>query len=242
MGKIRCVIADDHQQSRVILRRMLEQAGGLTILAEATDGEELVEFVLLHRPQAVFIDISMPKLNGYESIKRCLTVLPDLKIVFITAHSEFAHVAYTIEAVDYIVKPIDRARLYLAVDRVKKALQSRIEQPFISEKKLVLRAEGFVHFIPLNEIIYIEKLGRKSHIYTKTSQYQTTETLTSFAGKLDRNFFQSHRSYIINLNYVTSVKNNKDTYQVNFSETDHVAYVAKNKIEEFIDKVDFSKQ
>jgi diguanylate cyclase (GGDEF)-like protein len=127
VDEIKIVIADDHEPSRKFIRRFLESMHQITIVAEAADGESLLRLVEQYRPNLVLVDISMPKLNGIKAIKECLKILPQLKVIFITGHNEYAVEAFDISAVDYIVKPIQRDRLITAIEKAKAILKMSYE-------------------------------------------------------------------------------------------------------------------
>lgn len=127
MDEINIIIADDHEPSRTIIRRFIETLEQIRIVGEAGDGEELLELVGERKPNLVLVDITMPKLNGINAIKECIKSLPQLKVIFVTGHNEYAVEAFDISAVDYIVKPIERKRLAVAIEKARAILKMNYE-------------------------------------------------------------------------------------------------------------------
>jgi diguanylate cyclase (GGDEF)-like protein len=124
---IKIVIADDHEPSRRIIRRFLEPLDQITIVGEAGSGEELIRAVADNEPNLVLVDINMPKMNGIQAIKECLSLNPGLKVIFITGHNEYAVEAFDVSAVDYIVKPIEKHRLEVAIEKAKTIIMMNFE-------------------------------------------------------------------------------------------------------------------
>jgi two-component system, LytTR family, response regulator len=232
--KIDVIIADDNQQSRTILRRFTELHKDFEIIEEASNGEELVQKVLKEKPQLVLLDINMPHLNGIEAIKACLQGVPNLQFIFITGYDEFAVEAFSISALDYIIKPVEVERLFTALNKAKYAINVK-EIDRIPRLNIKYRKSTF--YIPINEILFIEKQGRKSIVHTRTKTIETYETLGNLSEGLDATFFQSHRSNIINLMEVSEIKSSGETYLVYFVNYDKPAYISKQKIAIVQDKI-----
>jgi two-component system, LytTR family, response regulator len=222
------IIADDNEQSRTILKRFTQMSSHFNIIDEAVNGEELVDKVLEKTPHLVLVDINMPQLNGIEAMKACLQGVPNLKFIFITGHDEFAVEAFSISALDYIIKPIDMERFFVALNKAKSALINEKDRI----KKLPIKYRKSTFYIPLNDILFIEKQGRKSIVHTKDKTVETYETLGSLIHDLDHMFYQSHRSNIINLKEVNEIKSSGETYLVYFSDYEKPAYISKQKLTE----------
>jgi two-component system, LytTR family, response regulator len=226
MKPIELIIADDNQQSRTILRRFIEMNNNFKIVEEAKDGIELVDKILSKKPKLVLVDINMPKLDGLKAIKACLQSDPSLQFIFITGYDEFAVEAFSMSALDYIVKPVEVERLYAALEKMKMIEIDNKERI----KRLPIKYRKSTYYIPLNEILFIEKQGRKSIVHTKEKMVETYETLGHLSESLDDSFFQSHRSNIINLKEVAEIKSSGETYLVYFSDYSKPAYISKQKL------------
>ncbi len=114
---IRCVIADDEPPARRLLRRFLDERDDIVVAAEAGSGREAVDAIRLASPDVVFLDVSMPELNGFEVLASLPADEAPL-VVFVTAYDEYAVRAFEVNAVDYLLKPFDGSRVHVAVDRV----------------------------------------------------------------------------------------------------------------------------
>lgn len=211
------------------------------IVGLCRDGVDLIDQVMLKKPDLVLTDIHMPKKNGLDAIKECIALNPNLKFIFITGYDEFAVQAFNISAVDYILKPIEKTRLYIALEKAKNMINYSIHKSaaYGWRKRLSIRYNGSIYLIPFEEIIFIEKIGKKCMIYTKFKTFETNETISELLKKLDSDFFQTHRSYIVNLKKISHITPKNETFLVYFLNFDRYAHVSKLKIIELQDKLNF---
>ena len=119
---IRCVIADDEPPARRLLRRLLDSRDDIVVAAEAGSGREAVDAIRLASPDVVFLDVAMPELDGFEVLASLPAEEAPL-VVFVTAYDEHAVRAFEVNAVDYLLKPFDAARVHAAVDKVLAQLE-----------------------------------------------------------------------------------------------------------------------
>jgi two-component system, LytTR family, response regulator len=221
------LIADDDRSSRKILRLFVEKLPAYKIIGEASDGEELIDHVVKEKPDLALVDIGMPLLNGMDAVKSCLSFHPILQVIFITGSEDYALEAFSVRAIDYILKPIDRMRLYTALERA-----SSVKNNY-SPQDLMIKQQGAMVFIPFNEIIFIERLDRKSVIYTSSKQYEVNDSLASLEKSLDARFMPSHRSYIINMEHLAMIEVSGQSYKAYFTNCKNkTAKVSKNKVTE----------
>jgi two-component system LytT family response regulator len=235
MEKWRVLIADDDENSRFILRSFIELIPDLIIVGEASTGKELVEIAMEQKPEIVLVDIDMPVINGLEAVQICKELLPYLNVIFTTGHDEFAVEAFNISAVDYMVKPINRTRLALGLDKVRKnlLLQKQVEKNTMSPlKRLSLKTNNFYLYLPMEDILFVEKVGRKTLIHTQTNSYETNESLQVIEAKLDSSFYKTHRSYIVNLKHIIKIEGMGESYMVHFSGCNKTSQISKLKIHE----------
>lgn len=232
MERYNVVLADDLSGSRTVLRRFINSTPDFVVIGEAEDGEALIEQVLVKKPHLALVDISMPKLSGISAIKQCLLQQPDLKVIFVTNYEQYAVEAFDVSAIDYIVKPVQVARLRQALDKVKTALQASVQRPRIS--RLLVRAEGVIRFVPLEEILFIEKIGRRTVIHTRAGLFDIQATLQTLLQQLNESFVLSHRSYIVNLPHISSIVSSGETYMAYFGDYDKPAHVSKHKYMELL--------
>ncbi|MCM3713933.1 LytR/AlgR family response regulator transcription factor [Halalkalibacter oceani] len=230
MENLKVIVADDHADSREILIEFINHLPDVTVVAEAVDGKEVVEQVLSHRDvDAVLIDIRMPKLNGMEAIKICLEYVPQLRFIFITGYDDYAVEAFTISATDYIVKPVEAGRLYKALAKVRERKELANNNRNDSQR-MIIKNKKLTYYVPINDILFIEKNGKEALVHTKDKTYVTLETLDSLEKKLTSSFYQSHRSYIININKISHIESSGRTYLAYFLDYDKAAHISKHRI------------
>ncbi|GGG25620.1 LytR/AlgR family response regulator transcription factor [Paenibacillus abyssi] len=241
MDKARIVIVDDNEDSLDILQFYIEQLPDFSIVDRCVNGEELIDSVMRTNPDVILLDINMPKLNGVDAIQSCLRIKSDLIFIFITSYNEYAVQAFELSALDYLVKPIEKTRLYAALEKVKKtrkyaALQEK-SNPYPGQR-LFIKDNNDYYYIPQLDILFIEKVGKKCHIYTADHTYTTNETIGSIMNQLPKSiFFMSHRSYILNLTKISHIKANNQTYLAYFLNTNKYAHISKLKIDELQTKL-----
>lgn len=238
MNKIKTILAEDHLDSLEIIEAYIERHPSFDVIATCTNGEELTNEFIKNSPDLIITDIKMPKLNGMDAVKKCRKIKPDIKVIFLTGYDEFAVEAFAESAVDYIVKPIDGARLFEALDKVKASFYQSMESKVdYSVKKLKIKNNGVIHLIPMKDIYCIEKQGKKCMIHLKDRTIETNENLMELKKRLDDRFFVAHRSNIVNLNKISYIVQDYETYLAYFDGLEKAAHISKLKIKELEDKV-----
>jgi two-component system LytT family response regulator len=201
---IRCLVVDDEPLAREILRRHISEVPMLQLSGECTNAIETMSFLQQHQVDLVFLDIRMPQLNGIELLK-ILKQLP--KVIFTTAHAEYALEGYDLDIVDYLLKPIRFERFLKAVH---KALQLNYipEQPVIEKSQ-----EAFVYFradrkmvkVLLSDILYIESMKDYVKINTTRGVIVTKQSISSVEEMLpEHSFIRTHRSFIVSIARIRS--------------------------------------
>jgi two-component system, LytTR family, response regulator len=242
MNPIKVLVADDDLASLEMMKQFISNLTDFQLVGQCENGDELVENVMVKKPDLVLTDINMPKKNGVKAIRECLLFCPQVKVIFITGYDEFAVEAFEIAAVDYIVKPVEKARLYQALEKAKTIItfeQRKKESHFpnVNRDILAVRDVNGTLMIPMNHIYFIEKSGKKCLIYTHTEVYETNENISRIATLLDESFFQAHRSYIINLQKITQIKQQNETFVAYFKDFDKHAGISKLKINELRERI-----
>lgn len=230
---LRVVVVDDEQLAREELCFLLGQAGGVEIIGQAADGIEALRMVGELRPDLVFLDVQMPGLTGFEVAQRLIQadILPQL--VFVTAFGQYAIDAFPLSAVDYLLKPVDRARLDQALDKVRRrivseqtaklplaradlervieavqARQDRRDQIAIrvGERFVLVQAGEIVHASVVDETLIVV-----TNSASGTSNYRTLDELQA---RLDPAvFWRVHRSHLVN---ITNIKEIVPWYSRNY--------------------------
>jgi two-component system LytT family response regulator len=130
-----------------------------------------------------------------------------LKIIFAAGFNEFAVEAFAISSVDYMVKPVEKNRVYKALERAKAVILNDWEAADLSgNKRLAVRSNSSLYYIAFNDIIFIEKSGKKCIIYTVNQTVETYENISDIFMQLDSNFYRTHRSYIVNLRMLSHIR------------------------------------
>jgi two-component system, LytTR family, response regulator len=234
MEDIKVIIADDDHSSKTLLCYFIEILSEYRVVGTAANGQELIELVKKEKPDIVLVDIHMPGINGVEAAKVCKEMIPSLKVIFTTGSDEFAVEAFNISAVDYIVKPIEKIRLFIALEKAKQSLQFEVkkEARTFSKNKLAIKSNHSFLYILIEDILYIEKVGRKSIIHIENNQFETLESLQEIEERLPEYFYKTHRSYLVNLKKIVKIEAFGETYAVDFGKPKKVAYISKLKINE----------
>lgn len=243
MTKIKAVLIDDEERARSVLANLLHRASSnIEILARCSSLKDGVEQIKKQQPDVVFLDVQMPNYAGYEISNFFDTIY--FEIIFVTAFDHYAIKAFELNAIDYLVKPIDRTKLGLAIQKLENKLQQNATivdykalLKTIKSKtynKIVIPELGNRRIIDLNNIIAIEADGAYSTLHLKDDKTITTsKNLKYFEETLPQNtsFFRSHRAWIINLEYIELL--NKTEQVITLAKGSIKAKVSRARIEDF---------
>lgn len=242
---ITAIIIDDELKGRDALRKKLQgYCPQVQLVGEAANGEEGLKLIQKFNPEIVFLDIEMPRMNGFEMLHN----LPfkNFHLIFTTAYDQYAIKAFKYAAFDYLLKPIDIEELQSAIKKVElqpvhlnhtqerlETLQQNFTENFHLHKIAIPTMEGLL-FFNLSDIIYLQAESNYSTIYFKEHpKLLTTKTLRDFEEILPPNiFYRSHHSYIINLNYIKRYIKG-DGGQIEMV-NGHVVDLARSRKEEFM--------
>jgi DNA-binding LytR/AlgR family response regulator len=190
-----CLIVDDDEMSRMLVRQLAENSANLNIIGEAANGAEAISLINQHPVDILFLDFELPDMTGYE----ILNALEDKPyVVMITSNKEHAAQAFEIGATDYLVKPITLPRFLQAVNRIQdlmkeKALPENTQDIFVRSDSKIVR-------LALNDILYVEALADYIAIHTEKGKYTVHSTMKGFNDRLPSNrFVRVHRSFIIQI-------------------------------------------
>jgi len=204
---MKAIIVDDERLARNELRRLLADYPEVEIIEECNSAEAAIVAVDKLRPDVVFLDIHMPGKDGFGVLEE-LDYMPH--VIFITAYDEYAIKAFEVNALDYLLKPIEVDRLKDAIDKVKAELIEPIEK----SDKLGVDDQVFVKdgdrcwFVNLSDVPMFESEGNYVRVYFDKNKPLILKSLNNLANKLDEAyFFRANRKFIINLNWVESIEN-----------------------------------
>lgn len=206
---MKVVIIDDERLARQELKSMLTTYPGIEIAGECGDARSAMEAVNNVKPDVIFLDIQMPGKTGFELLED-LTFVP--QVVFVTAHDEYAIKAFDVNALDYLLKPVQAVRLS---DTISKLTTRLLEQKGISEKPTVLNEHDQVFvkdgercwFVRLGDVRLLESEGNYVRLYFGQSKPLILRSLNYLDERLNnRTFFRASRKHIINLQWVEAIE------------------------------------
>ncbi len=199
---VNCIIVDDEYPARKELEYFINTFSGIEILEEFDDSVKALEYIQSQQVDILFLDISMPKLNGIAFSKIIKNLNPRPTAVFITAHGEYAVDAFEVEAFDYILKPYSENRIVTTLNRLERIKTTEN----VSSNKLTLWKNDKLIVVSVNDIYYCEAHEREVYIYTKEDKFVLVSSISDFLKKLPNSkFFRCHRSYIVNLDKITEI-------------------------------------
>lgn len=213
MKTTRTIIIDDERLAREELRSLLKEYQEIDVVAEAINGIDGIEKIKEFNPDLIFLDVSMPGMNGFEMLKQ-LEDLP--QVVFVTAHDEYALQAFENQALDYILKPIDPDKIANVIRKVtaensfedEQLVNLRKSRRLSENDKVFIKDGEKCWFIELKNVRMMESDGNYVKVYFDTFRPMVLRSLNSFEEKLDNEvFFRANRKFIINLNHVVAIEN-----------------------------------
>ncbi|WP_445488717.1 LytR/AlgR family response regulator transcription factor [Niallia sp. 03133] len=187
----------------------------------------MIENILHEKPDLVLMDLDILSKDGIGTIKTCKNIQPLLHVIFITSKEHYAVQAFEIGAIDFIVKPFNNSRLYMALGRF---LQYSTNNK-VRKSKLILKQKNNLIFLPLDEVIFVQKIEKNSYFHTKNKVFESKETLTTINHLLDSRFLLSHRSNIINMDKLLKIEKTSQLYLAHFFNYHKTAKVSKYKLD-----------
>ncbi len=223
--KIRAMIVDDEELARQVLREFLSAHADIELVAECANGFEAVKAAAERKPDLIFLDIQMPKLDGFEVLE---LIGMDAAIIFVTAFDNHAIRAFEVHAVDYLLKPIAVYRFEAALARARERIENKSSPaaPKASElaaaarppaqylDRIPVRDGTSVFIIPVAKLDYAEAQDDYVALASQGKKHLKQQTISSLEAALDPSrFLRVHRSYIVNLERVVKVEPyGKDSY------------------------------
>lgn len=219
--KIRTIIVDDEAPARSRLRQLLKGEDDFELLEECANGKQAIPAIQKERPDLVFLDVQMPRLGGFEIVQ---ALPPESRplVVFVTAYDRYALQAFDVHAIDYLLKPFDRARFQKCLSHVREQFRrgdaGRVDSrlaSFLAEMKpgsrkldrFAFKSDGRVIFARLEEIDWVEADGNYVHLHVSGTSHLLRETLGSLETQLPAEMFlRISRSTIVNLDRIKELQ------------------------------------
>lgn len=248
MDNIKAIIIEDEAPARDLLKNYLKDYDNIELLGEYPDGFSGLKAINELQPDLVFLDVQMPKLNGFEMLE-LLEYMPN--IIFTTAYNEYAIKAFEVNAVDYLMKPFSRERMGEAIDKAIERLQkgeaekqkiNRLSENFHEGnlERIVVKTRKKIKVIPVEDIMYFEAQDDYVMIYTQEGKYLKQRTMKFFEENLEsQKFIRIHRSYIVNIDYINQLeKYEKDSYLL-ILKGDEKLKISKSGLQNLKSKLEF---
>ena len=219
--KIRTLIVDDEPLARERLRKLLEGENDIDIAGECGDGRAALAAIKKESPDLIFLDIQMPELDGFEVLAR-MKCERTPAIIFVTAYDKFALQAFEVHALDYLLKPFDRERFHLALNRARAHLEQKrpndaeqrlaalvadLKEGTKAPERLAVKSQGRVLLLKLDEIDWIEAADNYVNVHVRNESHLMRETMTSLAARLGpKNFIRISRSALVNVDQIKELQ------------------------------------
>lgn len=242
------LVVDDEPLARNLVSALVRREPDLALAGECGDGASALDAIATLEPDLVFLDIHMPVLDGLAVVERLATLDHVPYVIFVTAFDDHAIRAFELNALDYLVKPLEKERFRSAVDRAKTAIRNR-EMLSLTERllalgrhvsdsrkrpdgehELMVRSGDTLAQITTGDILWVEAANQYVQIHTAAKSYTVSESLSRYAKRIrDPRFFRIHRSALVNVAAVTRVtKKSNGTHRLRLSNGDSLT-VARSR-------------
>lgn len=250
---MRILIVDDERPARLELQFLIGELAGEVKIFEAQTSREALEIAGAHRLDGAFVDIALGDDNGLQLASQLLEIQERLKIVFATAYDTYAVKAFELNAVDYLLKPFEKQRVAMALNRIRLAAGQSESEETDHFKELVARMAGKVNKVSLwtgdrvmllaiETIVFVTTAGRTSRLCTLKGEFLSTQPLCYYQEKFKAHpFLRANRSYLVNLEHILEIQpwfNNAFLLKMRHYETEEIV-ISRNHIKEFRHLFDF---
>lgn len=224
MKKYKVLIVDDEAPAREVIKKFITVRSDLELVGECENGFECLKFLSSEQVDLLFLDIQMPKLNGFEVVE---LMVEKPSIIFVTAFDQYAIKAFEVNAVDYVLKPFSKDRFFAAVDKAIQNFQTE-KSPVHSHQRLaesysdqmdqidriVVRQGNKIEVVQVDQIRYLQAESDYVMIVCEKGKFLKNKTMRYFEDHLPQTeFIRIHRSFIVNMTFVKNIeKYTKDTY------------------------------
>jgi len=214
----RALIIDDEPLARMVVQEYIQQySSQIEVIQECNDGFEGLKAIQQHQPDIIFLDVQMPKINGFEMLELVDTDKQPA-VIFATAFDEYAIKAFEAHAVDYLLKPFSKERFNKAIDKflsqadvvsakqTEQLLETAATQTLAQHERIVVKTGTKVKIIPVADVQYLQADDDYVSVFTQEGSYLKNKTMSFFEQTLDpRQFVRVHRSYIVSIPEITRI-------------------------------------
>ena len=213
------LIVDDEPLARAGMRMLIEEEPAITAIAEARNGAEAVETIRARRPDLLLLDVQMPEMDGFGVLKE-LGAEHMPPVIFVTAHDRYAIQAFEVNAIDYLLKPVTRARFQQALARVRErvntqgldnrhvlSLLQQLSAPPKYLARVALRSAGKISFVNIEDVLYVQAAENYVQLHLKTSRHLLHVPIATLESSLDPSMFlRIHRSMMANVRHIQELE------------------------------------
>lgn len=248
MGKIKAIIVEDEELGRSLVKQFLQDYPDIELVDECVDGFKGAVAINEKKPDLVFLDIQMPKLNGFEMLE-LLNYEPE--IIFTTAYNEYAIRAFELNAVDYLLKPFSKERMASAIEKAtqrihnklpgKEKIKDLVNQPITEYlERVVVKTGAKIHVIPVARISYFEAQDDYVMLYTSEGKHLKQATMKYFEDHLNpEDFVRVHRSYIVRIDQVAQLQPYEKGSYVAILKSGDKLKISKNGLKNLKERLNF---
>ncbi len=229
-NKVKALIIDDEKLAREIIKKYLEENENIFLVGESSNGFDGIKMINDEKPDVIFLDVQMPKINGFEMLE--LIEEPPV-IIFTTAFDQYALKAFEVNAADYLLKPFSKKRFDEALEKAignlkNKSRQSSLMKNLIKQNdakpeyldRIIIKDTGKITIVPVDNIKYIEAQDDYVMIYCEDGKFLKQKTMKYFEEHLNpHEFIRVHRSYIAPVNRIKRIElAEKESYVIKLEE------------------------
>ncbi|MFD1062084.1 LytR/AlgR family response regulator transcription factor [Winogradskyella litorisediminis] len=230
------IIIDDEEDARSLLRQYISNYQELLIIGEAKNGYEAVKLINQLKPHAIFLDVQMPGLNGFE----VLTELEEIpEVIFSTAYDQYAIKAFEFHAIDYLLKPYGKKRFESALKRILKNQESVIPlaESFLQKQnnfpsKVILHKGIKKLMVNVTDLYYAQAFGDYTKVFTKNEEFLSTKGISQLKNIFNpKMFIRLHRSHFVNVNVIKELKK-IDRYHYVYLNNEKIIRISETYLQE----------
>jgi two-component system LytT family response regulator len=226
-SKLTAILVEDEVAPRERLRRLLaKHQERVEVVGEAEDGPRAIELTNQLSPDVLFLDVSLPGMDGFDVLHEVPT---QTRVIFTTAHEEYAVRAFRTDALDYLLKPIDAQQLEVALSRVEEAVATRADGEIV---RILCRDRDKTRVIEAADVLFLRAEDGYVHVQTASTYYLTSESLAVFERQLAASFARAHRSTLVNVRHVQELRHT-DGELVAILTSGHEVQVSRRHSQEF---------
>lgn len=229
------LLLENEAYTRRFVRKIILESVSDSEVHDVSTSREAIERSSKKSLDIAVLDIELgeeDRLNGLETAKIINAMHPKIKFIFISGYSEYAIEAFSVHSYDYILKPINVIRFketICSLEAMIREEKNKLDHP----QKIVVKNKNEIFFIPASDILFMEKQEKTTLIHTEKDVFHSPETLTELEVKLGRNFMRVHKSFIVNKDKISRIKDiGNRSYEIKFLETNKVAFMSRYKFEE----------